>query len=130
MLRDILGAIVCLLVMLNGDTAYAHADIMFTIAPNGDLHGFPADYGPASLQLGAPSREHPEYPSSAVVRIGAHETHIPPCIRTLLEVTPVEAVRAYGSWTHDFSILPPYLVFEFPRNRNQKESDWVNSYDL
>jgi hypothetical protein len=131
MLRDILGAIVCLLAMLNSDTAHAHADRMFTIAPNGDIQGFPADYGQASLQLGTPSREAPEYPSSVVVRIGAHETHLPRCIRALLAVTPIEAVQSSGSWHHeDFSKLPPYLVFEFPRNRNQKESDWVDFYEL
>src|SRR4030095_10034046 len=126
--RATLGAVSFLLAALNSDTAHAHAGRLFRIAPNGDLQEFPADEGPASLQLGAPSREQPEYPSSVVVRIGAHEAHLPQCIRALLAVTPVEAIQASGSWYHDFSILPPYVAFEFPRNRSQKKSGWDWDY--
>src|SRR5262245_54315648 len=99
-------AAVLLAALLVSVPAAAHRDTIFPILPDGSLQRFPEAYGPASLKLGAPSHDAPGVPSSARVRIGEHEVLLPLCIRTLLAIPASQSVSAFGSWYHDFSLMP------------------------
>ncbi len=123
-----LAALYALVILFAGGSATAHRDVIFPITPSGFLQRFPDEYGPASISIEASSGDQESVPEEVVVRIGNHQIDLPLCIRKLFVLPPSEDVEAHGSWYHDFSLLPPYLVIDLPRKRN--ENFWFEGHSL
>jgi len=120
-MRLVRGAILACL-CLWPSMALAHQDMFFRIADDGELVGFPAEYGPAYIRLrfGAPDAASQTL-ESAVVVLGKQSVALPTCIRKLFSVPQGEQISAHGSWYHDLKLLPPYLTFNLPQNSETPE---------
>jgi hypothetical protein len=103
----------------------AHTDRLFPISATGTLLNFPHQYGPASVKVVRfGSKAEPDREPEVVVRIGTHTYELPLCLAHLFMQPPNMTIRAHGSWSHDFSLLPPYLAIDIPY-REGDDFEWA-----
>lgn len=87
--------------------ASAHQDRIITLR-HGELIGLPEKHRPAQLDLERGS-----------LRIGGNRLDFPPCMARYFPKDRAYTVRVAASWTHDASLLPPYLsILVEPRGKH------------
>lgn len=94
---------------------------MFEIRSDGTLVGLPAQYTPATLRWS--SEPNP----SLTLRVAARENVLPRCLTSKLSLGQAQ-IRAYGSWYHERSLLPPYIAVDVMQK--QYKHDYVMGYTL
>jgi len=110
----------------------AHEDRIFEVGSDGSISGLPKDYLPASLLIGPPQTGgrlgiYPPFPKVTLVVSGV-ERQLPPCVAQLFRLPPGEKMALHGSWYHDLSLLPPYLVIDLPSHTYS--GGWFTGYKL
>jgi hypothetical protein len=88
----------------------AHEDSLVEIAADGSLRGLPVKYEPARLVHGAMFFR---------LRLGQHEVSLPLCLTSQLGLGKAK-LKAYASWYHERSILPPYLGVDVVHGERQQ----------
>ncbi len=87
--------------------AYSHVDRIFKITQSGTLDGIPEEYAPVSINI-----DKKAISTSVTLRFGKNTVTLPPCLTSLFKEPALSNLRAFGSWYHDLSDLPPYVNFE------------------
>ena len=95
----------CVVALALTAPALAHEDTMFEIRSDGTLLGLPAQYTPAMLRWS--SEPNP----GLTLRVAARENVLPRCLTSKLSLGQAQ-IRAYGSWYHERSLLPPYIAVD------------------
>ena len=107
-----------LLFSLVAVSALAHEDSLVEITADGTLRGLPAKYAPARLLHGA---------SFFHLRLGPREISLSPCLTSRVELGTAK-LRAYASWYHERSILPPYIGIDVVHGDRQQ--GFFNGFSL
>lgn len=91
-------------------SAWAHVDQILSLRPDGAISGLPTEYRETRL--------HIEYARAGEVRSmhfisGGRVTNVEPCVLATLSNASPQHLELNGSWYHDSSGLPHYIVVEF-----------------
>jgi len=121
-----LAMIVCLIA---AGPSIAHQDTVLTLRSNGVLNGLPTQYQPAAIEIGPIKSDPTGRPvPRVVVRLSGVESILKPCVAELFLLPKDQSLRIHGSWYHDFSILPPYVVVDLPSQTI--EDEWFSGYTV
>ncbi len=97
-----------------GAPAWAHEDSHFSLASDGTILEYPDSYRPASLSIEDGGEE---LEPRVTLSTGGSTLALPPCLAELFVQPPDMEPTLRGSWYHDLSTLPPYLVVDLPYER-------------
>jgi hypothetical protein len=114
------------IILLGGSPAAAHRDRLLPLSPDGRLENVPADHGPASIHVRPAGNSGA--PPDVTVQLSGREVRLPRCLARLFQVPVGEAMHVHGSWYHDLTTLPPYLVIDLPERT--VEPGWFSGYTL
>lgn len=101
----------------------AHQDVAFDLQPDGTIEGIPEEFLPATLIISRDSNS-----PSMTLTLSGMENELHSCIAEIFHQYSDERIFMHGSWYHDLSGLPPYLVLEMPKQ--MKGGDVISPYSV
>lgn len=122
-LTKIATGLLLLYLMLNVNSVWAHQDRVLKLQPDGSIEGLPEKYQPASLKI---ARDPSNLTTGAVLTLGQGRYEFPDCLLGMFDLPDGLSIALHGSWYHERSTLPPYLVLDLPHE--MKPKGWFNGF--
>lgn len=99
-----------LILALFAGSAEAHRDRILHVKADGSIPDIPTEFGQARLIVKGLGSEKP----LIQLRIGSHQTTLPPCVAQMIRTRSAAEIQVTGSWYHDEKAsLPYYLDVQF-----------------
>ena len=111
-----------LALLLAAGAALAHEDMILTVKEDGSIREIPSSFGQVRLNINDLGSDH----AMVTFRIGSRTNSLPVCATKSIRTKSLENVRIVGSWYHDESILPYYVIAEF-YDPGFNSNHWANS---
>lgn len=102
--------------------AHPHMDRILTVQPDGLIPEIPASLGKVFLKISSLGTSAP----SVEFSVGQYHNNLPACLTKAIHSRQSSDVKITGSWYHNESIVPFYIVVQFYEPRTDPELPYGN----